>query len=133
MIGVTETQAKKIFTDLWANDEFEWDFEGEHFADVCNRYGLDVMNDAKYQVLKARDEGKPIRDEMQYLWGCARSIKERENVRETTNSKHPRGDDGGITPAGFNSYKAYFEHLIRQVDEDFPPERPSKEEENSRT
>jgi hypothetical protein len=130
MIGVTEERAKEIFMSLWSGDQFEWDFEREHFLDMCNRFGLDTVNDAKYQLTKARDDGKMIRDEMQYFWGCARAIKDRNQTRESSNAKHPRGDDGGITPQVFNSYREYYEHLKSNVQKDFPdtPEQATERE-----
>jgi len=118
MIGVTEEQAKKIFTELWPGEEFDWDFEAEHFIQSCNRYGLDVMRDAKYDLVKARDAGRNISNELNFLLGCARRIQDRE--KERSSSKHPRGDDDGVTPSGFNSYNDYFEYLKRKVQEDFP-------------
>lgn len=134
MIGVTEEKAKAMFLELWPDDRYEWDFESAHFQDLCNRFGLDIVNDAKYELMKARESGRVIRDEMQYLWGCARAIKEREGRREASIGRKPQADDDGITPSGFDSYTEYFNHLIDHVQQDFPdtPEVATQRQEEVR-
>lgn len=118
---MTEQKAKELFLELWPGEEFDWDFEREHFISNCNRYGMDVMIDAKYDLQKTKESGRGISNEINFLFGCARRIQDRERERSASSRQgRPRGDDGGITPAGFNSYNEYFEHLKRKVQEDFP-------------
>jgi len=121
MIGVTEQKAKEIFGELFGADlDLDWDFEGLHFADICNRHGLDAVKDAEYAVKKAQNDGKSIGNGLNYFYGCLRRVVDNEAQKKSANSNHPRGDDGGVTPAGFNSYNDYFEYLKRKVQEDFP-------------
>ena len=122
MQGVTESKAKEIFKELWANDEFDWDFEGPHFCDRCNRsgVGLDVVQDAKYDLLKARENGKQINNELNFFWGCAQRIQDKHRTQEAGSHRRGEAADKGCTPEGFNSYQDYFNYLCRKVQEDFP-------------
>jgi hypothetical protein len=62
-----------------------------------------------------------IRDEMQYFWGCCRHTQDKERERSSSIQKRAsRGDDGGITPPGFDSYGAYWEYCLRKHQEEFP-------------
>ena len=120
MLGVTEAKAKEIFDELWHNDEFEWDFEREHFLAQCNRYGMELMLDAKYDLLKARQGNKQIANEMSFLFGCARMIQEREQSRKQGSRSRGIKDETGLTPKGFNAYADYYDYLCRKIQEDFP-------------